>query len=173
MISPNESSQLTIEWGALSKYAKNDKYRQLAEGAVKHIAGLTAPLPGLAAQGIDPSTGQFVGAYVTWGGGSDSYFEYLLKYPRINPDADPIFIQTWQTAVDSSIKWLLKVSTVGDWTYLADFEDDRRIRHISSHLACFHGGNWILGGKLLNNQTIVDYGLKLVDACWNTYASSA
>jgi len=30
-----------------------------------------------------------------------------------------------------------------------------------------------MGGKLLNNQTIVDYGLKLVDACWNTYATTA
>lgn len=28
-----------------------------------------------------------------------------------------------------------------------------------------------MGGKLLNNQTIVDYGLKLVDACINTYQS--
>lgn len=29
------------------------------------------------------------------------------------------------------------------------------------------------GGKLLNNQTIVDYGLALMEACWNTYASTA
>ena len=30
---------------------------------------------------------------------------------------------------------------------------------------------WI-GGKLLNNQSIVDVGLALVDSCWNTYAST-
>lgn len=29
------------------------------------------------------------------------------------------------------------------------------------------------GGKLLNNQTIVNTALQLVDACWNTYASTA
>jgi mannosyl-oligosaccharide alpha-1,2-mannosidase len=40
-------------------------------------------------------------------------------------------------------------------------------------LACFHGGNWILGGKLLNNETIVKYGLDLTDGCWNTYARTA
>ena len=148
-------------------------YRDFAEGSVKHIAQLTAPLPGLAAQGIDPSTGEFVGAYVSWGGGSDSYFEYLLKYARLDPTVDPIFLQTWETAIDSSIKFLLKDSTVGDRVYLADFDDSRRIRHISSHLACFHGGNWILGGSLLQNQTIVNIGLKLVDACFNTYASTA
>lgn len=31
----------------------------------------------------------------------------------------------------------------------------------------------IPGGKLFNNQTIVDYGLELIDGCWNTYASTA
>ncbi|KAF8581522.1 glycoside hydrolase family 47 protein, partial [Ramaria rubella] len=71
-------------------------------------------------------------------------------------------------AVDPSIKFLLKESTVGDWTYLADMEDDRQIRHIGSHLTCLHGGNWILGGQLLKNQMIVDIGLKLVDACFIT-----
>lgn len=30
-----------------------------------------------------------------------------------------------------------------------------------------------MGGKLLNNNTIVKIGLQLVDACWNTYASTA
>ena len=165
--------QLTMEWGTLSQFTGDDTFRQLAEGSVTHIANLLPPLPGLPAQGIDPSTGQSVGAYVTWGGGTDSYLEYLLKYTRLNPDANPLFLQTWRTAVDSSIKFLMKESTVGGHTYLADLEDDRKIVHIGSHLACFHGGNWILGGKLLNNQTIVDIGLKLVDACFNTYASTA
>ncbi|KAF8591294.1 glycoside hydrolase family 47 protein [Ramaria rubella] len=142
-----EAGSLTMEWGTLSKYTGNDTFRTLAEGLVRHMAQLMPPLPGFATQGIDPSTGEFV--------------------------ADPLFIQTWQTAVDPLIKFLLKESTVGDWTYLADMEDDWQICHIGSHLACFHGGNWILGGQLLKNQMIVDIGLKIVDACFNTYASTA
>ena len=73
---------------------------------------------------------------------------------------------------------------------MADW-DDGTIIHIGSHLECFHAGNWMLGtlltlcpchailtrvaigGKLLNNQTIVDWGLALMEACWNTYASTA
>jgi mannosyl-oligosaccharide alpha-1,2-mannosidase len=82
---------------------------------------------GLPAQGIDPQTGLPVGAYVvravpesslldvylglsqTWGGGSDSYFEYLIKYARLSNTDNPIFVNSWLTAVDSSIKTLLKV----------------------------------------------------------------
>lgn len=30
----------------------------------------------------------------------------------------------------------------------------------------------ITGGSILNNQTIIDYGIQLTDACWNTYAST-
>ncbi|KAG6896909.1 hypothetical protein C0992_005311 [Termitomyces sp. T32_za158] len=148
------------------------KYADLAVGSVLHIANLPDPLPGLAAQGIDPRGGTSVGGYVTWGGGSDSYFEYLIKYARLSNTDDPLFVNTWQTAVDSSIKTLLRTSTVGNHAYLADFDDSRQIRHVGSHLACFNGGNWILGGKMLNNDTIVNIGLQLADACWNTYAST-
>ena len=34
-------------------------------------------------------------------------------------------------------------------------------------------GNWIMGGRLLNNQTIVNLGLDLNEGCWNTYTSTA
>ena len=30
-----------------------------------------------------------------------------------------------------------------------------------------------LGGKLINNETIVNYGLDLVEGCWNTYSGTA
>ncbi|KAK0458700.1 glycoside hydrolase family 47 protein [Desarmillaria tabescens] len=168
-----EAGTLVLEWETLSKYTGNNTYTQLTEGAVRHIANLPAPLPGLAAQGIDPTTGAFVGGYVTWGGGSDSYFEYLIKHARLSNTDDPLFVETWFTAVSSSIQTLLRTSTVGNHVYLADFDSSQTIRHVGSHLACFYGGNWLFGGKLLNNQTIVDIGLQLVDACWNTYASTA
>jgi hypothetical protein len=45
----------------------------------------------------------------TWGGGSDSYFEYLIKHARLSNTDDNLFADTWHTAVDSSIKTLLKV----------------------------------------------------------------
>ncbi|KAJ7064868.1 glycoside hydrolase family 47 protein [Mycena amicta] len=167
-----EAGTLSLEGFVLSKYTHNATYANNTAKSVAHIANLAAPLPGLAAQGIDPTSGQFVGGYITWGGGSDSYFEYLLKYARLTNTADSIFIDTWKTAVDSSIQNLLRTSTVGNHLYLADFDSSRRIRHVGSHLACFHAGNWLLGGKLLKNQTIIDIALELNEACWNTYTST-
>jgi len=65
-----------------------------------------------------------------------------------------------------------QTSTVGNFTYIADFDDDGDIRFLGSHLECFLAGNWLLGGKLLNNDTIVNVALAFNDACWNTYSST-
>ncbi|KAH7916693.1 glycoside hydrolase family 47 protein [Hygrophoropsis aurantiaca] len=167
------AGSLTLEWNLLSKYTNNDTYRVLGEKPVQHIMNLpNPPLPGLPGQGLDSSSGQSTNKYVTWGGGSDSYFEYLIKYPRLTNTDDNSYTDAWLTAVDSSVRELLKTSTVGSHLYLADYDDDKKIRHVGSHLACFYGGNWILGGKMTNNDTLVNYGLQLTDACWNTYAST-
>ncbi|KAF8631332.1 hypothetical protein AX15_002451 [Amanita polypyramis BW_CC] len=167
-----EAGTLTLEFGTLSKYTEDPKYINSALKAARHIANLASPLPGLPAQGIDPATGQFVGGYVTWGGGTDSCLEYYIKYAQLFNPQDSLLVDTWATAVDSSIRTLIKTSTVGNYVYLADYDDSRKIRHVGSHLGCFAAGNWILGGRLLNNQTIVDYGLQLADGCWNTYAGT-
>ncbi|KAJ8093549.1 hypothetical protein PM082_020407 [Marasmius tenuissimus] len=166
-----EAGTLDLEWATLTKYTGNDTYRKLAEDSVRAIAAIPPPLAGLPAQEIDPSTNQFVQAYVTWGPGSDSYFEYLIKYARLTNTDDNFFADAWLTAVDSSIHNLLRTSTAGNHLYLA-VQDDGKIEGVGTHLDCFHAGNWIYGGRLLNNETIVKYGMDLNEACWNTYAST-
>jgi len=167
-----EAGTLSLEWGLLSQLTGNKTYGDLTLGSVMKIIAAPDQFPGLPAQGIDPVSGQPVGSYITWGGGSDSYFEYLIKYARMFPNAPSELATTWLTAVDSSIRELVRTSTVGGHTYVADF-DGENIRHVGSHLECFNAGNWILGGKLLNNETIVNYGLAINEGCWNTYASTA
>ncbi|CAE6430566.1 unnamed protein product [Rhizoctonia solani] len=166
---------LVLEWSKLTEYTGNKKYRDLTEKAMRRIGTNDSPLPGLPAQGIDPSTGKPVGDYITWGGGSDSYFEYLIKYGRLTNNASPEWTSRWLTAVDSSIRYLAQTAvntSVPDLLYLGDHTGGK-VRHISSHLACFHGGNWIMGGRLTGNDTIVQYGLRLTDACWNSYEKTS
>ncbi|KAH7099775.1 seven-hairpin glycosidase [Auriculariales sp. MPI-PUGE-AT-0066] len=169
-----EAGTLIMEWGKLSEYSGNKTYLELAEKSFRQIATNNGTLfPGLAGQGINPRDGSFSSKYITWGGASDSYFEYLIKYARLTNNADPLWVQQWKLAVDSSIEHLMSRTTVGNWLMLGDMDEDLKLRHIGSHLACFHGGNWILGGQMLNNDTIVKYGLELTDACINTYAGTA
>ncbi|CAE6517766.1 unnamed protein product [Rhizoctonia solani] len=101
---------LVLEWGKLADYTGNITYRHLAEKSMRRIGTNDAPLPGLPAQGIDPSTGKPQGDYITWGGGSDSYFEYLIKYGRLTNNASPEWTSRWLTAVDSSIRYLAQTA---------------------------------------------------------------
>ena len=51
-----------------------------------------------------------------------------------------------------------------DITFLAECLG-RSLRNQSYHLACFAGGNFMLGGKVLGQQKYVGFGLALVDCC--------
>lgn len=172
-----ETGTLVLEFDRLSKYSGNDTYRQYAVKAMKAtIDSSPLPFPGLNPQGIDPKTGKPTGDYITWGGGSDSFFEYELKYGQLIGSTS-IYIPAWVRAVNSSIAHLL--TTAGDTeksnlTYLADYSASHGgLISRGSHLECFHGGNWLLGGKMLENDAIVKHGLHLTEACINTYTSSA
>ncbi|CAE7072201.1 unnamed protein product [Rhizoctonia solani] len=94
---------LVLEWSRLSEYTGNAKYRELSEKAMRRIGLLPAPFPGLPVQMVDPETNKPNGTYVTWGAGSDSYFEYLIKYGRLTNNANTVWTKQWLTAVDSSI----------------------------------------------------------------------
>ena len=47
------------------------------------------------------------GLYITWGGGNDSYFEYLIKYTQLTNTNDETFASTWKAAIESTIENLL------------------------------------------------------------------
>lgn len=79
---------------------------------------------------------------------------------------------SWILAVDSSIAHLAShPSSRPDITYLAYYVN-QTTRNFSQHLACFDGGNFILGGNVLDRQDYIDFGLDLVAGCRNTYAST-
>ena len=75
----------------------------------------------------------------------------------------------WVLAADSTIEHLAShPSSRPDLTFLAMFEN-RTLQYDSGHLACFDGGNFILGGLVLQEQKYIDFGLELVAACEDTY----
>lgn len=167
-----EAGTLIIEFDRLSKYTGNATYRDHVERSMKAVINSKAVFPGLYGQGINPRTNSPTNSYLTWGGGSDSFFEYLLKYGQLIGSTDT-YIPTWVQTIKSSVAQLVTKAgdTQADVTYLSDYNAE--VIPQFSHLGCFAGGNWILGGKLLSSDAIVKYGLQLAAGCINTYTSSA
>lgn len=102
-----EAGTLLLEMSKLSKYTKNSTYLDHAERSMKAVINSPAVFPGLYGQGINPVTNVPTDGYVTWGGGSDSFFEYLIKYAYMVGDSSSTYATTWIKSVQSSISNLL------------------------------------------------------------------
>ena len=167
---------LVLEWQHLSDLSGNATYGELAQTAENYLLNPTPPesqpFPGLVGQNIYLDNGSFADAFGGWVGGSDSFYEYLIKMYIYNPTAFDVYRQRWIAAADSSIQNLAShPSSRPDLTYLAEYNNTDLILE-SGHLACFDGGNFLLAGQVLRDQTYIDFGLDLTIACHNTYSST-
>ena len=113
---------------------------------------------------MDLASGRAVGARGGWGGGSDSYYEYLLKMWVYAPRRCAGYRDAWLRAVDATLARL-----VGRAGFVAEF-DGGALRAEEDHLACFMGGNLALGGTLLGRPDITAAGLRITAGCHDTYA---
>ena len=58
-----------------------------------------------------------------------------------------------------------------DLTFLASYVNTTFVNS-SEHLTCFDGGNFLLGGSVLDRQDYIDFGLALVNGCHDLYNST-
>lgn len=174
-VSLADAGTLTIEWATLSKYTKKTKYRKLVEGSVNAIIATKPVFPGIWDEDIYPSNNSAALNYVTLGGGYDSFFEYLLKYPvLLGAGLDHPYIKAWETGMDSIVRTLLRKTGVNNFTFLADYSvTDKQPKYIFSHLACFIGGNIAYGGRLLKRNDWTQIGLEITESCGASYAATA
>jgi len=165
---------LVLEWTRLSDLTGDPTYGQLAQKGEQYLLEplnpqLGEPFPGLLGTDVSIANGSFTDASGGWNGGDDSFYEYLIKMFVYDSSRFSEYRDRWVAAADSSIEYLAShPSPRPDLTYLAAYRG-RRLIEVSSHLACFDGGNFILGGLVLNEQKYIDFGLQLVDSCENTY----
>ncbi|KAH7101715.1 seven-hairpin glycosidase [Auriculariales sp. MPI-PUGE-AT-0066] len=159
-----------LEFYKLSQYSGNQTYLQFGDMTMRAIANNPAPVfPGLPPLNVN-ANGTGSGSTVTWDGGYDSYLEYLIKYARLTNFEDPLWAKTWLSAAESTIEHLIKQSTGGTQPYfITSYDRDTGNHFDMGDLACFAGGNFIMGGKLLDREDIVDWGLRITDGCMTTY----
>lgn len=168
---------LILEWVRLADLSGNTTYASLVEKAESYLLNpspaSSEPFPGLVGTDIDTETGQFLDGRGGWTGGTDSFYEYLIKMWVYNPDRYAVLKDRWILAADSTIKHLRsRPRTRPDLLFVSGY-NNHTLDLTSEHLACFAGGNFILGGQVLGSQVYVDFGLELVDGCHATYTQTA
>lgn len=172
------AGSLVLEWTRLSDLTNNPEYANLTQKAQSYLldpkpSDLAEPFPGLVGSQINIKSGLFQDGAVSWNGGQDSFYEYLLKMYLYDPERFATYKDRWVAAADSTIKHLQShPQSRPDLTYLASYNNgayDLR----SQHLTCFDGGSFLLGGSILDHSEFVDFGLKLVEGCHETYSQTA
>ncbi|KAK3328086.1 glycoside hydrolase family 47 protein [Cercophora scortea] len=118
----------------------------------------------------------------TLGAMADSMYEYLPKTHALVGGLLPMYRDMYEAAMDTAIRYNLFRPMVPDEkdilmsgmvsTTTESGKIVATLRPEAQHLACFIGGMFALGGKLIQNQTHVDKGEKLTDGCVWAYQAS-
>ncbi|KAL4917875.1 mannosyl-oligosaccharide alpha-1,2-mannosidase 1B [Aspergillus aurantiobrunneus] len=165
---------LVLEWTRLSDLTGDGEYARLSQRAEEYLLhpepAEYEPFPGLVGSSIYIENGTFADGEVSWSGGADSYYEYLIKMYLYDPERFSLYGDRWVAAAESSIEHLAShPSTREDLTFLATYTEAHELGLVSQHLTCFDGGSFLLGGTVLDRQDFVDFGLDLVAGCHETY----
>ncbi|KAG5985408.1 hypothetical protein E4U43_006068, partial [Claviceps pusilla] len=171
-----EIGTLILEWTRLSDLSGNKTYAELVERAERYLlrpTGKPEAWPGLIGTFVSTKNGTFLDSQGGWGGGDDSFYEYLIKMYVYDPEAYGEYKDRWVAAVDSTIDHLLSHPTSRkDLTFLSGY-NGKKTNPSSGHLASFAGGNFILGGIVLNHDKYKNIGIHLTESYYETYLQEA
>ncbi|OOF95402.1 glycoside hydrolase family 47 protein [Aspergillus carbonarius ITEM 5010] len=167
---------LVLEWTRLFDLTGDPTYGNLSQKAESYLLNpqpsSAEPFPGLVGSNINIATGQFADGQVSWNGGDDSYYEYLIKMYVYDPKRFGLYKDRWVAAAQSTMQHLAShPSSRPDLTFLASYNDGN-YGLSSQHLTCFDGGSFLLGGTVLDRTDFIDFGLTLVNGCHDTYNST-
>ncbi|OZJ02436.1 hypothetical protein BZG36_04468, partial [Bifiguratus adelaidae] len=166
-----EAGTIQLELMRLSQLTGDPIYAYTANEAINTIITMPYGIPGLKPMSLDASKAVFQGDTVTFGGGGDSYYEYLLKSWMLSGQTLPSLVESWQDAITSAQKYMPS-SPVGfaNISWLASLEGTTQVPS-EQELLCFLPGNVLMGAKLLSNQAFATFAEQLMQACseaWNT-----
>jgi mannosyl-oligosaccharide alpha-1,2-mannosidase len=167
---------LLLEWTRLSDITGDKQYSTLVNKPMKYLLNpqpqRNEPYPGIVGTWLNINSGKFTDAWGSWGAGGDSFYEYLLKMYMYDQARFRPNMERWVTAADSTMKTLARTPPGGNLTILTDSTGEM-LDQKSGHLQCFAGGNFMLGGKILNITRYIDFGLKITESCHEMYARTA
>ncbi|KAF5025070.1 hypothetical protein F66182_2839 [Fusarium sp. NRRL 66182] len=167
---------LVLEWTRLSDLTGNTTYATLAQKGQSHLLDPKPEgfrLPGLVGSYVRLSDGEFEDYQAGWGGGSDSYYEYLIKMFAYDPVEFAEYGRSWILAAESSMRYLASHPTSRpELTFLGEFRGNSTVPMSSHSVASVCGGSFIYGGLLLQNQTLIDFGLELARSYYDVYRNS-
>lgn len=169
---------ISLEFTRLSQLTGDSKYYDAISRVmdVFYKGQNKTRLPGLWPTMVSMSRQDVVSGYqFTLGGCADSLYEYLPKTHALLGGHEPKYEAMSLGFMEAAKKLLFRPMIPGNESILmpssgwVNTDEDIVLDNETEHLACFLGGAYALGGKLLNNREYVDIGAKLTLGCVYAY----
>jgi mannosyl-oligosaccharide alpha-1,2-mannosidase len=117
---------LVLEWTRLGDLTGQKVYGDLAQKAESYLLqpkpASSEPFPGMVGSRLWIENGTFADNQGSWNGGTDSFYEYLIKMYVYDPKRFGSYKDRWVKAADSSMKYLAShPSTRPDLTFLSAY----------------------------------------------------
>jgi mannosyl-oligosaccharide alpha-1,2-mannosidase len=176
-----EFGSMTMEFTRLSQLTGDPKYYDAVTRVTKVLEKQQdkTRLPGLWPVVVNARTGDFSQDNgFTLSSMADSTYEYLAKTYALLGGQDAVYKKLHEKAMAAATKYLLyRPMTPDDSDML--MSGFARVQGASvhldaemQHLACYTGGMFALGGKMLEKQEHVDIGRKLTNTCIWAYKAN-
>ena len=131
-----EVGTLVLEWTRLSDISGDKKYAELAQKGESYLlnpTGSPEAWPGLVGSDVRIQDGTFLNSNGGWSGGTDSFYEYLIKMYQYDPEAFAEYKDRWVLAADSTMAHLASHPTSRkDLTFLSQYSGQTTYP-VSSH----------------------------------------
>ncbi|KAI0484883.1 glycoside hydrolase [Xylariaceae sp. FL0804] len=171
-----QAGSLLLEFSRLSDLTGNETYRYLVERAENVLVNPHPPprYPGLIGTEFDTDSGDMLSFDGGWHSGIDSCMEYMIKVWQYKPSTTvDTYKDFWLNAVKSTILHLaLHPYGWPDLTFISELDVNGSITWSMDDFSDFAGGNFLLGGQLLNNSMITQLGLATTDSAYVQYNRS-
>jgi mannosyl-oligosaccharide alpha-1,2-mannosidase len=173
-----EIGSFSLEFIRLSMLTGDPKWFDAVECITEalHAQQHKSRLPGMWPVIVNARGKDFGGHFdYTLGAMADSLYEYLPKTYALVGGLLPAYREMYEAAMDTAIRHNLFRPMLPDekdvlvsGLVTARTENGKLTTHLrpeGQHLVCFAGGMFALGGRLVQNDTHVEKGEKLMDGC--------
>ncbi|TAM98567.1 MAG: glycoside hydrolase family 47 protein [Chitinophagaceae bacterium] len=156
---PAEIGTSLLEYGTLTKLTGDSIYYKTAKKAVVTLFNLRNKKTGLVGDAIDVNTGKWVGKESSISGGTDSYYEYLLKAWKLFGDQD--CKRMWDSTVIAINTHLADTSGGTLWYGHANMDTGIINLPYYGALDAFFGGALALGGDTTRAKSLQESNFKM------------
>jgi mannosidase alpha-like ER degradation enhancer 2 len=155
---PAEIGSLLIEFGMLSRLTGKPVYYDKAKRALVELYKRRSPI-GLVGSAIDVETGKWTDPTAGIMGGTDSYYEYLLKAWLLFGDKD--CERMWHASAEAIDRYLADFEPYGLWYGQADMNTGARTTTLYGALDAFFPAVLALGDDLERAKQLQDSSFRM------------